>query len=218
MSGRADPTSLLTPVGDLWVLFAIATVQEFGPELRGTIQALVTGVGPVEAGVQTAAALAALAERGRLPDLVVSLGSAGSRTLEHAAIYQVASVGYRDMDASPLGFARGVTPFAGEPAVVEIAHRIANVPAATLSTGADIVTGARYDTIEADMVDMETYAVLRAARHANVPMIGLRGISDGRQALTGLTDWTATLGEIDTKLAAVIRNWSKDVKARRFTL
>jgi adenosylhomocysteine nucleosidase len=218
MSGRADPTSLLTPVGDLWVLFAIATVQEFGPELRGTVQALVTGVGPVEAGVQTAAALAALAERARLPDLVVSLGSAGSRTLEHAAIYQVASVGYRDMDASPLGFARGVTPFAGEPAVIEIGHRIANVPPATLSTGADIVTGARYDTIEADMVDMETYAVLRAARHAGVPMIGLRGISDGRQALTGLTDWTATLGEIDAKLAAVLRNWSEDVKARRFTL
>jgi hypothetical protein len=49
-------------------------------------------------------------------------------------------------------------------------------------------------------------------------MIGLRGISDGRQALTGLTDWTATLGEIDAKLAAVLRNWSEDVKARRFTL
>jgi adenosylhomocysteine nucleosidase len=218
MSVRLDPTTVLTPVGELWVLFVLATEQEFGPQLRRTIRALVTGVGPVEAGVATAAALSALAERDRLPDLIMSLGSAGSRTLEHAGIYQVASVSYRDMDATPLGFARGVTPFAGEPAVIEIPHRIAGVSEATLSTGADIVTGERYDTIATDMVDMETYAVLRAAHQFGRPMIGLRGISDGRQALTGLTDWTATLGEIDAKLARVIRGWIDDVKAGRFRL
>jgi adenosylhomocysteine nucleosidase len=216
MTGRVDPTSLLTPVGDLWVLFVIATEQEFGPALRSMIQALVTGVGPVEAAIHTGAALGVLAARERLPDLVVSLGSAGSRRLEHAAVYQAASVSYRDMDASPLGFARGVTPFAGEPATIALPHRLAGVPAATLSTGADIVTGARYDAIDADMVDMETYAVLRAARQFGRPMIGLRGINDGKQALTGLTDWTVTLGEIDAKLAVIIRGWIDAVKAGRF--
>ena len=35
------------------------------------------------------------------PDLVVSLGSAGSRTLEQTEIYQAVSVSYRDIDASP---------------------------------------------------------------------------------------------------------------------
>jgi adenosylhomocysteine nucleosidase len=218
MSRGPDPVSLLTPLADRWVLFVMATEQEFGPELRKAIYALITGVGPVEAALTTSEALGALRDRGRLPHLVVSLGSAGSRKLEHAAVYQVASVSYRDMDASPLGFARGVTPFLGQPATVPIAHRLTGIPAATLSTGAEIISGDRYDRIDTDMVDMETFAVLRAAERFGVPMIGLRGISDGRSALTGLTDWTATLGDIDAKLAAAVRVLESDLKAGRVRL
>ena len=218
MSGRPDPASLLTPLAGRWILFVIATEQEFGPELRKSIYALVTGVGPIEAAIRTSEVLGALRDRDRLPDLVVSLGSAGSRTLEHAAIYQAASVSYRDMDASPLGFARGATPFLGQPATIPIAHRLSGIPAATLSTGAEIISGARYDAIDTDMVDMETYAVLRAAQHVGRPMIGLRGISDGRSPLTGLTDWTATLGEIDAKLAAAVQVLEADLNAGRVRL
>jgi adenosylhomocysteine nucleosidase len=213
MSRGPDPASLLTPLAGRRILFVMATEQEFGPELRKAICALMTGVGPVEAAIHTAEVLGALRDRDRLPDLVVSLGSAGSRTLEHAAVYQAASVSYRDMDASPLGFARGVTPFLGEPATVPIDHRLSGISAATLSTGAEIISGARYDTIDTDMVDMETYAVLRAAQRVGLPMIGLRGISDGRSALTGLTDWTATLGEIDAQLAAAVRTLEADLQS-----
>ena len=56
--------------------------------------------------------------------------------------------------------------------------------------------------IDADMVDMESFAVLRAARRFGVPMVGLRGISDGRSELTGIHDWTEYLHIIDEKLAA----------------
>ena len=218
MSAVADPVSYLTPIGRLWVLFVIAAEQEYGPALRATISALVTGVGPVEAAAATASVLGALGERGRAPDLVFSLGSAGSRTLEHAAIYQVASVSYRDMDATPLGFAKGVTPFLGEAAVATPPYRLRDIPVASLATGAQIVTGARYDGIEADMVDMETYAVLRAARRHRVPFVGLRGISDGRTELTGLPDWTAYLRQIDAKLADAVRAFAGDVAAGRFQL
>lgn len=87
MTGDPDPLSLLTPIGKLWVLFVIAAEQEYGPELRRVVRALITGVGPVEAGVSVGAVLGALNDRRRLPDLVFSLGSAGSRKLEHAALY-----------------------------------------------------------------------------------------------------------------------------------
>jgi len=147
----------------LHILFVMATEQEYGPALRRRIQPLITGVGPVEAASVTSHALARLEREHDLPQLVVSLGSAGSRKLEHAKIYQLSSVCYRDMDCTPLGFERGVVPFLGEPAVIEIREQIPGLASASIATGASIVSGAMYDTIEADMVDMESYAVYRAA-------------------------------------------------------
>ena len=96
-----------------------------------------TGVGPVEAGVELGAELARLKAQATLPDLVVSLGSAGSRTLEQTEIYQAVSVSYRDMDASALGFAKGATPFLDLPVTVPLPLRIPGIREATLSTGGD---------------------------------------------------------------------------------
>lgn len=194
----------LTPIGDLAVLFVMATEQEYGEHLKRRIRPVITGVGPVEAAVGTSIALGELDRAGRLPDLVVSLGTAGSARLDHAGIYQVASIAYRDMDASPLGFDKGVTPFTGRPAVIEISDRLPDIPAASISTGGDIISGPAYDAIAADMVDMETYAVFRAAERLRIPVIGLRGISDGRSDLTGLHDWLEFLHILDEKLALVI--------------
>ena len=58
--------------------------------------------------------------------------------------------------------------------------------------------------IEADMVDMETYAVLRACQSFGVPLLALRGISDGAAELAHVGDWTQYLHVIDEKLAAAI--------------
>jgi len=210
-----DPARHVQQIGDLAVLFVMATEQEYGPHLRRLITPLITGVGPVEAAAATAAALARLE---RLPDLVFSLGSAGSRILEHAGIYQIASLAYRDMDASALGFDKGVTPFLDEPAIIPIDLRLPGIPAASIATGAAIVSGTGYDDIAADMVDMESFAVYRAARRFRVPMIGLRGISDGRDELTGLHDWTEYLHVIDEKLAAVLEAFAGHVAVGRFRL
>lgn len=206
----------LTSIGDLDVLFVMATEQEYGEHLRRRIKPVITGVGPVEAAVGTSVALGELDRAGRLPDLVVSLGTAGSARLDHAGIYQVASIAYRDMDASPIGFEKGVTPFTGQPAVIEIPYRLPDIPAASISTGGNIVSGAAYDAIAADMVDMETYAVFRAAERLRVPVIGLRGISDGRSDLTGLHDWLEFLHILDEKLALVIDAMHGHVSAGRF--
>ncbi len=146
------------------VLFVMAAEAEYGPHLRRLFVPLMTGVGPVEAGVKLGAELARLAMGNSLPDLVVSLGSAGSRRLEQAQVYQAVSVAYRDMDASPLGFARGVTPFLDLPGTVPLPCRIPGIAQATLSTGAGVISGGAYDAIGEDMVDMETFAVLRACQ------------------------------------------------------
>ena len=183
------------------VLFVMAVEAEYGAELRARIQPLMTGIGPVEAAVQLTAALSRLQMRGELPDLVVSLGSAGSRVLEQAAVYQVSAVEYRDMDASALGFARGETPLSGLPVRIELSLQIPGIPHASIATGGSIVSGRAYDEISTDMVDMETFAVLRACQHFGLPLIGLRGISDGADDLSHLSDWTQYLHLVDERLA-----------------
>ena len=213
-----DPERHIARIGGHAVLFVMATEHEYGPHLKSRIDPLITGVGPVEAAASVGATLAALAHHGSLPDLLFTLGSAGSRRLEHAEVYQVASVAYRDMDCSPLGFERGLTPFLDEPAVIAIPHAIPGIPAATLSSGGNIVSGIAYDGIDTDMVDMETYSVLRAARRFKLPMIGLRGISDGRGELTGIHDWTEYLHIIDEKLAGALDHFGEHTSAGRFRL
>jgi adenosylhomocysteine nucleosidase len=186
------------------ILFVMAVDAEYGPALKSRIKPLMTGVGPVEAAVVLSHALTLLDGAGDLPDLVVSLGSAGSRSLEQAEIYQATSVAYRDMDASPLGFEKGRTPFVDHPATVPLPIRIPGIQGASLSTGGNIVSGATYDLIAADMVDMETFAVLRCCQLFGIPLIGLRGISDGSQELRQFNEWTEYLHVIDRKLADAV--------------
>lgn len=188
-------------IAGLPVLFVMAARAEYGPALAARINPLITGVGPIEAAVQLTAALAGIAER---PRLIVSLGSAGSARLVQGRVYQVSRVAWRDIDASALGFPRGTVPFLDLPAEVLLPLRIEGIPEASLSTGGNIVSGAAYDAIAQDMVDMETFAHLRAAQWAGLPLIGLRGISDGVEELRELADWTQYLDVIDDRLAEAV--------------
>jgi adenosylhomocysteine nucleosidase len=196
------------------ILFVMAVDAEYGPHLQRLFTPLITGVGPVEAAVSVSATLASLAANGSLPHLVVSLGSAGSRTLEQTEVYQATSVSYRDMDASALGFQKGATPFLDIPVTIPLPLRISGVKEASLSTGANIVSGSAYDQISADMVEMETFAVLRACQRFELPLIGLRGISDGSADLRHVDDWKEYLHVIDEKLAVAVEAMAAAIEAQ----
>ncbi|MGP9791412.1 5'-methylthioadenosine/S-adenosylhomocysteine nucleosidase [Roseinatronobacter sp. NSM] len=209
----------ITQVADHRVMFVMAVQAEYGPNLRARFAPVLTGIGPVEAGVVTSATLAALCNaEGGLPDLVVSLGSAGSARLDHCGVYQACAVAYRDMDASPLGYVRGVTPFLDMPAELPLGHAIPGLAQASLSTGGAVVSGNMYDTIAQDMVDMESFAVLRACQRFDVPLIALRGISDGKAPLAGLHDWTEYLHIIDEGLAQAVDKLETALGARQIDL
>jgi adenosylhomocysteine nucleosidase len=195
---------ILLPISGKKLLFVMAAEAEYGPHLRSRFIPLLTGVGPVESAISLSGFLATLAGQNALPDLVISLGSAGSRTLKQTHIYQAKSVAYRDMDASALGFEIGATPFLNIPKILDLPHLIPGIESATLSTGANIVSGSAYEAIDADMVDMETFALQRCCMVYNVPLIGLRGISDGVSELNHIDDWTEYLDIIDEKLALCV--------------
>lgn len=113
----------LLHVADKSILFVMAASRIRSPS-QARIAPLMTGIGPVEAAIAVTAVLAGLDAADHLPDLVVSLGSAGSRTLEQTGIYQAISVSYRDMDASAFGFEKGCTPLLDLPAEVALPLRI----------------------------------------------------------------------------------------------
>ncbi|MBN7807576.1 5'-methylthioadenosine/S-adenosylhomocysteine nucleosidase [Agrobacterium rosae] len=197
-------SSEMVDVAGKRLLFVMAADAEYGPHLKARFKPLMTGVGPVEAAISLTAALSALHAADQLPDLVVSLGSAGSRVLEQAEVYQATSVSYRDMDASAFGFKKGCTPFLDLPAEIALPLRIPGVAQGRLSTGANVVSGAAYDGVDADMVEMETFAILRACQRFDIPLIGLRGISDGKADVSHISDWTEYLHVIDEKLADAV--------------
>jgi adenosylhomocysteine nucleosidase len=205
MASKADPMRKAVRIAGRDVLFVMAAQAEYGPHLQRLFTPVMTGVGPVEAGVRLGAELSWLKSEKALPDLVVSLGSAGSRTLEQTEIYQAVSVAYRDIDASPLGFEKGATPFLDLPMTVPLPFRIPGISEATLSTGAAIISGSAYDAIVEDMVDMETFACLRGCQLFGVPLVGLRGISDGAADLRHVGDWKEYLHVIDEKLADAVK-------------
>ena len=186
------------------ILYVMATEQEYGAALRSRISPLMTGVGPVEAAASLAEHLTRLAVEDRLPLLVVSLGSAGSAQLEQCGLYQASHVSWRDMDASAFGFERGVVPFLDQPATIPLGPFVPGIPMATLSTGANVVSGRGYDDILEHMVDMETYAVLRVCQRFGLPLVALRGISDGDREVGTLADWTQYLAIIDVKLGEAV--------------
>lgn len=195
------PTSI---IGKKSIAYVMAVDAEYGPHLQARFLPLMTGVGPIEAALVLTEALTEARNTDQLPDLIVCLGSAGSRNLKRMMIYQAKSVSWRDMDASALGFPKGETPFLGLPAELPLPYQIPGIPSARLSTGANIVTGAAYDGIDADMVDMESFAIFRACQRFDLPMIALRGISDGVADLNHISDWTQHLNLIDENLAKAV--------------
>jgi adenosylhomocysteine nucleosidase len=199
------------------LLYIMAVAQEYGPALKTRITPLFTGVGPVEAAISVTAALAELKAANRLPQLVVSLGSAGSRRLPQLGVFQATEISYRDMDATALGFELGETPFLGLPSALKPGMLVPDIPGATLSTGGTIISGKAYDAIDSDMVDMESYAVLRACQRFNLPLVALRGISDGAEELREVSDWTRYLHIIDERLAEAVDTLEHAVDAGTLT-
>lgn len=198
------------------LLYVMAASAEYGEHLKKRFTPLMTGIGPVEAAITLTREFTLMADRGTLPDYIISLGSAGSRDLEQTGIYQASSVWYRDMDASPFGFERGATPYLDLPVHMPLDHHIKGVESATLSTGANVMSGpAAYEHVDAQMVDMETFALLRVAQQFGVPLIALRGISDGAEDVHHISDWTDFLHVIDEKLAKVVDMLEQQIEAEQ---
>jgi len=81
-----------------------------------------------------------------------------------------------------------------------------------------VISGAGYAEIDADMVDMETFALKRVCQRFALPLIALRGISDGARELSGHHDWSQYLHIIDEKLALAVDELEKALAGNQLEL
>lgn len=132
---------------------------------------LYTGVGKVQAAYALTRRL--IETR---PSLVVNLGTAGSARMKTGAVVHCRKFVQRDMDASALGLAVGVTPFSDNPAVLSYGLAVDGLPEAVCGTGDNFAT---HQESEYDIVDMEAYALAYVAMREQIPFACLKYVSDG---------------------------------------
>lgn len=128
------------------------------------VETFCCGIGPVEAAVQTARALAE-----RRPDALLHVGIAGARGIEPPALVLGSESVYEDARGSLV--ASRLEPDAGLLALA----RAALPEALVLPIGTSAHVGG---TSACDVEAMEGYAVLRAAQLGGVPALELRAVSN----------------------------------------
>jgi hypothetical protein len=173
------------------VLVVAATERELVPVDEA--RTLVSGIGPVDAGIATARALAE--ER---PNAVLHVGIAGARGLEPLTLVLGSEARYCDA-AGPLVAATAL------PDADLLSHLRAAFPDASVQP---IGTSARVGgSRDIDVEAMEGFAVLRACELAGVPAVEVRVVSneigEPDRALWQFDEAFAALGEMLPRLVAV---------------
>ena len=148
------------------ILVVAATERELDG-VRGA-DTLVCGIGPVEAALATARAIAA-----RRPGAILHVGIAGAKRLEPPALVLGADSVYCDI-ADERALIPRVERVAPDPALLAAAQRaLPEAHVLPIATAASVGGGTRCE-VEA----MEGFGVLRAAALAGVPAVELRAVSN----------------------------------------
>lgn len=173
------------------IVILVALRDELPPEAVAPYEVIYTGVGKVNAAL-TAAKL--FAER--KPDLVINFGTAGAVRPGLSGLIDCGAAVERDMDLRPLGIDLGVTFGDEEPAVI----RWGDGP--VIGTGDSFAT--QTPEIACDLVDMEAYALAKAASRAGVPFRALKHVSDAADEKAA-NDWHLN----KARGAALFADWLK---------
>jgi len=150
------------------ILVVAATAFEAALVEPGRARIVVSGIGPVEAALATARALA-----DDPPDAVIGIGIAGAQTLPHGSIAVGSESVYCDVldPAARIPRVHRIEPDADLLAAAR--HALPHAHVVPIATTARVGGGAACE-VEA----MEGFAVLRAASLAGVPALEVRSISN----------------------------------------
>tara|TARA_B100000965_G_C19553328_1_gene741075 strand:+ start:843 stop:1382 length:540 start_codon:yes stop_codon:yes gene_type:complete len=147
------------------ILILVALQDELDANEIGNFKVYYSGVGKVNAAIKTLQVI-----QKHSPDLIVNFGTAGSLNPRLSGLLEVGSFYQRDMDASPLGFEIGQTPFEDEK---EISFGRQGV---SCGTGDMFVTSS--PALKTDIVDMEAFAIAKVCKLKNIDFRCFKFISD----------------------------------------
>jgi len=147
------------------ILILVALQDELDANEIRDFKVYYSGVGKVNAAIKTLQVI-----QKHSPNLIINFGTAGSLNPQLSGLIEVGSFYQRDMDASPLGFEIGQTPFEDEK---EISFGRQGV---SCGTGDKFVT--RTPTLKTDIVDMEAFAIAKVCKLKNIDFRCFKFISD----------------------------------------
>ena len=147
------------------ILILVAVEEELSIKDLPEFQIYYTGVGKINASIRTLEII-----RDYSPTQVINYGTAGSLNKKLKGLVEVAQFFQRDMDATPLGFKIGQTPF---DEIEEINFGSAGY---SCGTGDSFVT--QTPKLKTDLVDMEAYAIAKICYLKDIKFKCFKYISD----------------------------------------
>lgn len=151
-------------------LFVFALDSEAGKVFNDKNK-LITGIGKVNAAMELTQEI-----HRRQPELIVNLGSAGSKSFQKGEVVCCTKFIQRDMDVRGLGFKLYETPLSGIPPVLEYGLEKEGLPNGICGTGDSFEMN--HAETDYNIVDMEAYPLALIAMKKNIPFLCLKYISD----------------------------------------
>ena len=147
------------------ILILVAVEEELSIKDLPEFQIYYTGVGKINASIRTLEII-----RDHSPTQVINYGTAGSLNKKLKGLVEVTQFFQRDMDATPLGFKIGQTPYD------EIEEINFGSHGYSCGTGDSFVT--QTPKLKTDLVDMEAYAIAKICYLKDIKFKCFKYISD----------------------------------------
>ena len=147
------------------ILILVAIAEELSVEDLPDYRVHYTGVGKINASIRTLEII-----KDYSPTHVINYGTAGSLNKKLKGLVEVTQFFQRDMDATPLGFKIGQTPFD------EIEEINFGSTGYSCGTGDSFVT--QTPKLRTDLVDMEAYAIAKICYLKDVKFRCFKYVSD----------------------------------------
>lgn len=166
------------------------------------IPVLYTGVGKINAAYSLTKALTENRLSGKKFDLVLNLGTAGSKKFPRGSLILCTKFVQRDINISVLGFKPGETPYETTvPMILEYQQTLKrDIFIGTCGTGDSFAVPDI--KVECDVADMEAYALAKVCWLEKVPFMCIKYITNGPNEEAG-SDWKSALEDGAKKLLEI---------------